>query len=238
MNKTIGKKFNKLTVLRKYGHHNDRPLWLCQCECGNFSVENKRSLNSKKDCGCSRWMNVGDRQGKLSCISGPFCLLKNKNNSKYAMFKCDCGNEVIRYITDVKKGKLSSCGCSIKLSEVGDKHNLLTLRKINVASGVFECECGTIKELKIGDVVSGNTKSCGCYRRTKKQNRKFQPSVNRHNYKKCHALYQIWIRRKALMCKEWSNYDNFYNDMIDKYHPYIVIKLIDESKPYSRDNWK
>lgn len=35
----------------------------------------------------------------------------NKNNSKLALFKCDCGNKKELVFTDVLKGNIKTCGC-------------------------------------------------------------------------------------------------------------------------------
>jgi hypothetical protein len=67
----------------------------------------------------------------------------------------------------------------------GDKFNKLTFLEesdikfnsdwVKIRYGMFECECGKTKELRIHLVKSGNTMSCGCARYGKKKgvNRKF-----------------------------------------------------------------
>lgn len=48
----------------------------------------------------------------------------------------------------------------------GYKFNKLRLHeRLNNTMGIFECECGTKKPLRIADVISGRKKSCGCLQR-------------------------------------------------------------------------
>ena len=63
--------------------------------------------------------------------------------------------------------------------KIGDKFNHLTfLEETNITFntnwakvryGMFECECGKTKEIRIHLVKQGNTISCGCQRRGKKK---------------------------------------------------------------------
>lgn len=50
-----GKKFNKLTVIRRYGHDSSNKItWLCRCDCGNYAIVNGNNLTRSqvKSCGC------------------------------------------------------------------------------------------------------------------------------------------------------------------------------------------
>lgn len=72
-------------------------------------------------------------------------------------FLCDCGVITNATLDNVRRGNVKSCGClnksrimppKVKKSEIGEKHNMLTLIKIDktkpYAKGrhVFLCECG------------------------------------------------------------------------------------------------
>ena len=57
MNDIAGKKFGRLTALRIVGKTTDnRPAWLCRCECGNEKIVSEHNLkrNNTKSCGCYR----------------------------------------------------------------------------------------------------------------------------------------------------------------------------------------
>lgn len=52
-----GQKFNSLKVVQRVGAANDgQALWRCQCDCGNISVVDGKSLRNggTKSCGCSK----------------------------------------------------------------------------------------------------------------------------------------------------------------------------------------
>jgi len=57
-----GKQFNFLTVEKYLGEGSG--LWLCKCDCGNYTKARRNSLEtgSKKSCGC--WKNIQNRLKK------------------------------------------------------------------------------------------------------------------------------------------------------------------------------
>ena len=55
MNSISGMKFGRLTAIKVVGKTTDnRPAWLCQCECGNEAIVSEHNLkrNTTKSCGC------------------------------------------------------------------------------------------------------------------------------------------------------------------------------------------
>lgn len=55
MNNIAGMRFTRLTALKVVGKTNDnRPAWLCRCDCGNEVVVSEHNLkrNNTKSCGC------------------------------------------------------------------------------------------------------------------------------------------------------------------------------------------
>lgn len=55
-NKYIGKKYGKLTILKKYGLDDySHVIWLCECECGKQIIVRGYALTTKNtgSCGCS-----------------------------------------------------------------------------------------------------------------------------------------------------------------------------------------
>ena len=66
----------------------------------------------------------------------------------------------------------------IKVNEKKNKLTYLEESKViykgfaKIKYGMFECECGNTKEILIHNVVSQNTKSCGCdYKKRWKKNK-------------------------------------------------------------------
>lgn len=74
-----------------------------------------------------RGYNIDDYIGKKF---NSLTLIKNlnkidKNNSKLALFKCDCGNTKEMVFTQVLSGDITSCSCKNK-----GKNSNLTLKKV------------------------------------------------------------------------------------------------------------
>lgn len=95
--------------------------------------------------------------------------------------KCDCGNIVHNVFGyNLKSGNTKSCGClnkellhnqagkkNNKESIVGQTFNYLTvLPEIEYFNGKpknkCQCKCGNICYVSTNNIISGNTKSCGC----------------------------------------------------------------------------
>ena len=51
-----GQKFERLTVIKRYGRRHSHVLWLCVCDCGNEIVVDSNSLRTgnTRSCGCIR----------------------------------------------------------------------------------------------------------------------------------------------------------------------------------------
>lgn len=66
-----GQKFHKLTVVEYAGRDKwGYPVWLCQCECGNFTKATSGKLKGKADgrrvsCGCSKPNGHGAHKSKV-----------------------------------------------------------------------------------------------------------------------------------------------------------------------------
>lgn len=132
---------------------------------------------------------------------------------------------------------------------VGDKINYLTLIKITEKKqqksgnkyGLFRCDCGTEKEIRINAVTTNSTKSCGCHRRkTAKENAK---SVIKHN-KSYSREYAEWQKIKTMakkynteLCEDWKNFQNFYDWLVENNFKYNgVIQFTDIYAEYNSDN--
>lgn len=110
---------------------------------------------------------VGQKFSKLTVIKeGP----KTKKGESQWYCNCECGNKniLIRGYY-LKNGHTSSCGCNKKkyfkerTEMINQKYGLLTI--LNEDDEVYclcKCDCGVIKQIRRRDILSGNTRSCGC----------------------------------------------------------------------------
>lgn len=125
-----GKKFGKLTVLKRSEKNNkDRHVfWDCQCECGNLRTVDGTALRNGSitkcyDCTKKGQVYIGNTPGPIKNHIGErfgslvvLELMEQRSNAGRAIWKCqcDCGNicyvESNRLITN----NTTSCGCQKK----------------------------------------------------------------------------------------------------------------------------
>jgi len=131
----IGKKFKYLTVIDEGPNRKDHKTWKCKCVCGNISYPTTYALKSGNtgSCGCKKKelrqksidnpklkkekkkrnkynsINIGDKYNKLTVLTE---LEKSKNSYvKNWLCVCDCGKEKIINDSNLKSGRVKSCGC-------------------------------------------------------------------------------------------------------------------------------
>ncbi len=116
-----GKRFGRLVALtRTRCPKTNRMAWLCECGCGITKTILQQSLLSRKSrsCGCGigeaasqRWkkkIRKGSRFGKLK-------VLNKDEQDKWGNWlykcQCSCGKTHVTKGTDLRCGKIKSCGC-------------------------------------------------------------------------------------------------------------------------------
>lgn len=152
--KEIGKKYGRLTILKRAteseyprgtGHH---IVYLCKCDCGNFTFALGTQLRSGKrvSCGCSSRekaatlaKNLGEKN-RPNLIGQKFNYLTvlslNSTNPTKWLCQCDCGGKVLVKTNNLKNGHTTSCGCRSKNNKINSKGeeliiNILNKSKIN-----------------------------------------------------------------------------------------------------------
>lgn len=175
---------------------------------------------------------------------------------------CDCGNVCDVLGINLKSGKQKSCGCYRKdcgkehfNNIAGKKFSRLTVIKRSWSNErkkwlwSCRCECGTIISVTTSDLVTGNTKSCGCLRRDT-----IARYSTSHGQSQTH-LYGIWKKmrdrcknkniksyknyglRGIRVCDEWQKFEPFYTWAITHgYTQGLTIDRIDNNGNYSPDN--
>ena len=120
-----------------------------------------------------------------------------------------------------------------------------------------ECDCGNTLSVLSGKLLSGNTKSCGCTRKSKLAERNKQSKI--HGAKsdgKTERLYSIWCSMKRrfhstdseayhyyggkgiVVCKEWNDDYSAFKDwaISNGYKDNLTIDRIDSNGNYCPDN--
>ncbi len=111
------------------------------------------------------------------------------------------------------------------------------------------CDCGACGEYRVGDIKSGNTASCGCYRvdntrimkRTHGQTDtalyKIWSDMKKRCYNSRHKAYARYGGRGIGMSSEWKNdFCSFMADMGERPTPDHEIDRINNDGPYSKEN--
>ena len=181
----IGQKFGHLTVMFRTNPPEDSnkkgdAWWACKCDCGNEKLVRIRGdrfkTESNLSCGCDfkkvgrkidNTIQIGQKYGKWTIKEFKGVI---DTHASY-LCECECGTQKILYGSALKRGETKSCQlCSLghKLDITGQKFGKLTaLEPTEKRSNSFiiwkcQCDCGNICEVSLGNLKSGNTKSCGC----------------------------------------------------------------------------
>jgi hypothetical protein len=132
--------------------------------------------------------------------------------------------------------------------EIGQKTNRLTLiGQPYRGYGLFRCECGTEKEIRITSVNFQETKSCGCLHKeitklratTHGKSKTRTHETWRHIKDRCLNknvdCYKYYAGRGITMCEEWKKFENFYADMGERPEG-MTLDRIDNEKGYYKEN--
>lgn len=171
----VGDVFGGLTVLKtglRFGALKRRGC-LCRCECGREGVYPNNSLLSgeRKYCGCRgrARIEVGERFGRLVVLRTG---LIRDDGARMSECRCDCGSVVAVADSDLKSGRVITCGCYAKkhVVAVGDKFGLWTVVETGLGDKKHHkarcrCVCGTVKLVDCLNLKNGVSKSCGCAKR-------------------------------------------------------------------------
>lgn len=125
---------------------------------------------------------------------------------------------------------------SIKENLIGQKFGLLTVikeaerSKDNRVQWLCKCDCGKEKTVRGKHLKNKQIISCGCYF---KNNVK---TFKKKNYDTKSKEYQLWNKTSKDRCKEWNDFNNFYNWLIsNNYNSHSLYKK-DKNVNYNPEN--
>ena len=174
-----GEVFGNWKVL-KYAENQS---WLCECQCKDktlkvVSTQNLKS-GSSRSCGCLQKEYAAEHmrkvvQNRTEDITGrefgDYIAIKYVGEGNW-LCKCKtCGYEH----TFRKRDTLRNISCKkhnhpsnfIDLKKLKIIHNWEILEYVGNKTWRCKCVCGTIKDIKTQRLLSGDSKSCGCMRKT------------------------------------------------------------------------
>jgi len=134
----------------------------------------------------------------------------------------------------------------------GDKFTRLTVQGEVSVKGKPQwrclCECGAIVVTRSTKLLSGHTKSCGCWSADRlRLQRRTHGMFGTRIYgiwggmiHRCHnknnPAYKYYGGRGITVCDEWRDFSNFYNDMLPGYDDSLSIDRICNDDGYYKDN--
>lgn len=186
MKDLTGKRFGKLVVVGPTEMRKQSCIvWKCQCDCGNtaFVPSSLLTNGNTASCGCLKKTYVaeklikdltGQRFGALVALTP---TEERINRQVVWECQCDCGNTVLVKSSDLKQGKMTSCGC-LRKRRVKDIRDLTGLRfgKLVAVRPTEErrngfvmweclCDCGNTTFVRSSHLKNGGILSCGCLRK-------------------------------------------------------------------------
>ena len=172
---------------------------------------------------------------------------ERRGTNTYFLCRCICGTE--RWVSHAAfiNGMSKSCGCSRQL-QPDRRFGRLTIvaRDNTLKKYLCKCDCGNTQYVRTGNLTSGSTISCGCWRenRLKIENAKsYRPeyAIWREMLQRCNnpnrPQYSRYGGRGIKVCERWFKFDNFFLDMGERPKG-LTLERIDNDKGYGPDNCK
>lgn len=136
-----------------------------------------------------------------------------------------------------------------KLTVIGEVYIPRNLpRKKYVRKFECKCVCGNICQVLVNDIITGNTKSCGCWKEIRDSFPKSHGMRDTRQYSvwcgmiaRCEnpkeRCYSDYGGRGISICKEWrESFESFWSDMKDSYQENLELDRIDVNGSYCKEN--
>lgn len=207
----VGKKFGKLTAIKRVENKGKHLYYLFRCDCGKEKIISKEAVveGKTKSCGClqrkppSNFKDLtGRRFGRLVVLErAENYVSPSGNRSSQWLCQCDCGNTTVVVTSSLTCGITSSCGCK---------------------------SVETTKEL------------CTTHGMTKTRIYHLYYSMRARCYNPEATSYKKYGAKGITVCDEWlgeNGFINFYNwAMANGYKENLTLDRIDGTKGYYPDN--
>ena len=155
---------------------------------------------------------IGKRFGRLVVLDFDHVAT---NRNTYWRCKCDCGNDnFLVQRCALTSGSTTSCGCRNHERRTEDLNGMrvgrLTVLDFDhmdnhgMSHWLCSCECGNTCVVRRDGLVSGKSKSCGCYQKDLTRDR-----MTTHKMSKTH-LYNSWVSMKRRCYDETHETYNRY----------------------------
>lgn len=221
----IGQKFGLLTVVENLGAINGKVHWRCVCDChgengnkGEVIVTTSNLNAGTKSCGCLKSKHkppireIKDLTGKQFenwlILSRAEDRMRH-SGKKMAQWNCKClkcGKEEI-ISGESLRNYPKKCECSRKnkiypKNIEGNTYNYWTVIKDEGKEKILvRCKCGTEKWLSRNSVVSGGSKSCGCYMKTKEVKKRIFNDLTGQTFNYLTVLEELGNSKVRVRCK-------------------------------------
>jgi hypothetical protein len=207
---------------------------------------------------------TGKRFGRLIAVER---LQRFNNKSTYYKCLCDCGKSKEIRSNHLTMGATNSCGClqkemrgkSSEKNLVGERFGrLVVLERLPLYSGKRTfykclCDCDNTKNIVGTSLISGITKSCGCYHIELLQKASISHNMTGskelkawyHMHERCYIpsnkKFKYYGKRGIRVCSRWlkdnpNGFLNFLQDMGYKQSKELTLHRIDNDKDYTPDN--
>lgn len=137
----------------------------------------------------------------------------------------------------------------------GDRYGRLTIlhetdphysgkKGVRIRRFAVKCDCGTVLDIRLNSMRTGNTVSCGCYNReiTRTHGATGTPEyrVWQRMRERCNnpsaTRYASYGGRGINVCTRWDSFENFLADMGERPSDSHSIERVNNNGPYSPSN--